>query len=69
MVRKNVVVFAVRGFSNYRHQADVCHAYQVLKANGMADDQIITMVYDDIAYNKHQKAKYKGALFNRPGVD
>ena len=32
-------------------QADVCHAYQILRAHGIPDDHIVVMMYDDIAYN------------------
>ena len=40
------------GWFNYRHQADVCHAYQIVHAHGVPDDHIIVMMYDDIAYAK-----------------
>lgn len=30
-------------------QADVCHAYQVVSGHGIPDDQIVVMMYDDIA--------------------
>ena len=30
-------------------QADVCHAYQLLRKNGVPAGNIITMIYDDIA--------------------
>ncbi|XP_058262728.1 legumain-like [Hemibagrus wyckioides] len=39
------------GWENYRHQANVCHAYQVMRQNGIPDEQIVVMMYDDIAYN------------------
>ena len=32
-------------------QADVCHAYQILKQHGVDDDHIIVMMMDDIAHN------------------
>lgn len=64
----HVFVLVIRYFWNYRHQADVCHAYQVLRSQGMPDDRIITMVYDDIADNKWQPAEFKGKVFNRPGM-
>jgi len=51
-------------YSNYRHQADVHHAYQILKAHGMPEDHIILMAYDDIAGNKNNP--YPGKLFNKP---
>lgn len=33
-------------------QADICHAYQVIRENGIPEENIITMMVDDIAYNK-----------------
>ena len=59
-----VLVAASRGWENYRHQADVCHAYQVLHGHGVPEDNIIVMMYDDIAYN--QRNPYQGNIFNRP---
>ena len=32
-------------------QADVCHAYQILRRNGVPPENIIVMMYDDIANN------------------
>ena len=43
-----VLVAGSKGYDNYRHQADVCHAYQVLKNNGVPLDQIILMSYNDV---------------------
>jgi len=51
-------------YSNYRHQADVAHAYQVLKEGGIPEDNIITFMYDDIA-NARQNP-FPGKLFNAP---
>ena len=59
-----VLVAGSRGWENYRHQADVCHAYQVLHGHGVPEDNIIVMMYDDIAY--HQRNPYQGKLFNTP---
>ena len=44
-----LLVAGSNGFWNYRHQADICHAYQVLIKNGFPADNIILMAYDDIA--------------------
>lgn len=30
-------------------QADTCHAYQILHKNGIPDENIVVMMYDDIA--------------------
>lgn len=44
-----VVVAGSNGYYNYRHQADACHAYQVLHKHGIPDENIVVMMYDDIA--------------------
>jgi legumain len=59
-----LLVAGSNGYYNYRHQADVCHSYQILKANGFSDDRIVTMFYDDIAYNTENPVK--GNLINQP---
>lgn len=46
-----VLVAGSNGYYNYRHQADVCHAYQVLHKHGIPDTNIIVFMYDDIAQN------------------
>jgi len=51
-------------WDNYRHQADVCHAYQTMHKAGIPDDQMVVMMYDDIAY--HKKNPYKGNIINEP---
>ncbi|XP_016398710.1 legumain-like [Sinocyclocheilus rhinocerous] len=51
-------------WKNYRHQADVCHAYQIVHRNGIPDDQIVVMMYDDIAYN--MKNPHPGTIINKP---
>ena len=60
-----VLVAGSNGYYNYRHQADVCHAYQVLHRTNFPDSNIVVMMYDDIAYN--QENPYKGNIINRPG--
>ena len=47
-----VLVAGSNGYYNYRHQADVCHSYQVVHKHGIPDERIIVMMYDDIAMNK-----------------
>ncbi|CAL8090573.1 unnamed protein product [Orchesella dallaii] len=59
-----VLVAGSNEFYNYRHQADVCHAYQILTRNGVPPKQIITMMYDDIAYSKENPTP--GVIINRP---
>lgn len=53
------------GWGNYRHQADVCHSYQVLRRGGLRADHIVVMMYDDIASNFENPVP--GKIFNRPG--
>jgi len=52
------------GYYNYRHQADVCHAYQVVHKMGVPDERIIVMMKDDIA-NNYQNPK-PGQIINEP---
>ncbi|XP_077322869.1 legumain [Lithobates pipiens] len=58
-----VLVAGSNDWYNYRHQADVCHAYQIVRKNGIPDEQIVVMMYDDIAHNK--KNPTKGIIINR----
>jgi legumain len=51
-------------YYNYRHQADVCHAYQILHAHGIPDERIIVMMYDDIANSPQNPTK--GEIINHP---
>uniref|UniRef100_A0A1I8GLU7 Hemoglobinase n=2 Tax=Macrostomum lignano TaxID=282301 RepID=A0A1I8GLU7_9PLAT len=60
-----VLVAGSNTWSNYRHQADVCHAYQIVKKHGVPENQIITMMYDDIAHNVENPTK--GIVINKPG--
>ena len=39
-----VLVAGSKGWDNYRHQADVCHAYQVLHEHGVDDDHIVVVI-------------------------
>ncbi|KAL7111410.1 hypothetical protein ACP275_05G085600 [Erythranthe tilingii] len=59
-----VLVAGSNGFGNYRHQADVCHAYQILKKGGVKDENIVVFMYDDIAMNDLNPRK--GVLINHP---
>ncbi|KAL1435455.1 hypothetical protein MTO96_000130 [Rhipicephalus appendiculatus] len=45
-----LLVAGSNGYGNYRHQADVCHAYHLLRRHGIPDNRIVVMMYDDIAY-------------------
>ncbi|CAO2818029.1 unnamed protein product [Amaranthus hypochondriacus] len=59
-----VLIAGSQGFGNYRHQADICHAYQILKRGGLKDENIIVFMYDDIAYNDENPRK--GIIINHP---
>jgi len=59
-----VLVAGSNGYYNYRHQADICHAYQILKNNGVPDENIITFMYDDIANSTENPTK--GIIINHP---
>lgn len=59
-----VLVAGSNSYWNYRHQADICHAYQILHRDGFPDNRIIVMMYDDIAYNKNNP--YPGNIINQP---
>ncbi|XP_060117840.1 legumain [Heteronotia binoei] len=63
-----LIVAGSNGWYNYRHQADVCHAYQIVHRNGIPDEQIVVMMYDDIAYDEENPTP--GIIINRPnGTD
>lgn len=59
-----VLVAGSQTWSNYRHQADVCHAYQVLIEHGFNPDNIIVFMVDDIAQNAQNPTK--GIIINQP---
>jgi len=58
------LVAGSRLYQNYRHQADVAHAFQVMKKNGIPLENIIVMMYDDIAH--HHLNPFPGNLINEP---
>ncbi|CDQ86798.1 unnamed protein product [Oncorhynchus mykiss] len=63
-----VIVAGSNGWYNYRHQADACHAYQIVHKNGVPDEQIVVMMYDDLATNEQNPTP--GVVINRPnGTD
>lgn len=49
---------------NYRHQADACHAYQIMRKHGIPESRIVTMMYDDIAHNSENPTP--GVVINHP---
>lgn len=54
-----------KGWSEYRHQADIYHAYQILWRNRIPDENIVVMVNDDIAF--HNNNPTPGSIINYPG--
>lgn len=59
-----LIVAGSNGWYNYRHQADAAHAYHILLRHGVPEENIIVMMYDDIAHNKQNP--YPGKVFNKP---
>ncbi|XP_024996271.1 vacuolar-processing enzyme beta-isozyme-like [Cynara cardunculus var. scolymus] len=59
-----VLIAGSKGYFNYRHQASVCHAYQILKKGGLKDENIIVFMYDDIALNPLNPIP--GIIINNP---
>ncbi|KAJ0396960.1 hypothetical protein P43SY_003663 [Pythium insidiosum] len=59
-----VIVVGSRGYENYRHQADACHAYHVVRRHGIPEENVILMMYDDAA--DAPENPFKGKLFNKP---
>ncbi|CAA3011007.1 vacuolar-processing enzyme-like [Olea europaea var. sylvestris] len=63
-----VLLAGSSGYWNYRHQADICHAYQLLKKGGLKDENIVVFMYDDIAYDSENPRP--GVIINSPhGAD
>jgi len=64
-----VLVAGSNGYYNYRHQADICHSFQVLTKHGLIPEQnIIVFMYDDIATDPSNP--FPGTLINHPnGTD
>lgn len=67
-----VLVAGSNGWWNYRHQADVFHAYQMLLKKNFDPSKIIVFAFDDLANNTRNP--FPGQIFNKPtyqeaGVD
>jgi len=60
-----LLVAGSNGYWNYRHQADIAHAWQIMRRFGIPEENIVTMMYDDVANDKHNPVP--GTLINRPG--
>ncbi|KAJ7551267.1 hypothetical protein O6H91_06G007400 [Diphasiastrum complanatum] len=59
-----VLIAGSSGYGNYRHQADVCHAYQLLRKGGLKEENIVVFMYDDIA-NSFENPR-PGVIINNP---
>ncbi|XP_042145033.1 legumain-like [Ixodes scapularis] len=59
-----LLVAGSKGYSDYRHQADICHAYHVLHNHGISDEHIVVMMYDDIAQDPSNPTP--GIILNHP---
>ncbi|RYR06050.1 hypothetical protein Ahy_B06g085854 isoform A [Arachis hypogaea] len=59
-----VLLAGSNGYWNYRHQADICHAYQLLRSGGVKEENIIVFMYDDIAYSEENPRP--GVIINKP---
>ena len=59
-----VIAAGSNGWSNYRHQSDACHAYALLRENGVPPENIVVMLYDDVAFAPENP--YPGVLINDP---
>jgi glycosylphosphatidylinositol transamidase (GPIT) subunit GPI8 len=57
-----VLIAGSTGFSNYRHQSDLCSAFSLLRHNGI--NNIITMSTDDAAFASQNP--FYGKLYNKP---
>nr|BAA76744.1 asparaginyl endopeptidase (VmPE-1) [Vigna mungo] len=59
-----VLIAGSNGYWNYRHQSDVCHAYQLLTKGGLKEENIVVFMYDDIAFNEENPRP--GVIINSP---
>jgi len=59
-----VLVASSLGWENYRHQADICQAYHILRSRGLPEEHIVVLMFDDIAYNERNPTP--GVIINRP---
>ncbi|GLT57227.1 hypothetical protein SLA2020_302150 [Shorea laevis] len=62
-----VLIAGSNGYWNYRHQSDVCHAYQLLRNGGLKEENIIVFMYDDIAFDEENPRP--GVIINSPDGD
>jgi len=60
-----VITVGSEGWSNYRHQADGCRAYQILRKGGIKKENIVMLSYDDIP--NASENPLKGSLYSKYG--
>lgn len=60
----NFLLILSNSFHFVVFQADVCHAYQLLRKGGLKDENIIVFMYDDIAFNEENPRP--GVIINNP---
>ena len=60
-----VLVAGSKDYWNYRHQADVAHAYRILIQNGYKPEHVILLSANDNV--NHQFNPFPGTLYNHPG--
>jgi legumain len=59
-----LLVAGSKHYYNYRHRADICHAYQILRRGSLEDENIIVFMYDDI--ENHLDNPRPGIIINQP---
>ncbi|DBA04769.1 TPA: hypothetical protein N0F65_004406 [Lagenidium giganteum] len=59
-----LIVVGSRGYDNYRHQSDACHSYHVVRRHGIPEENVVLLMYDDVA--NHKNNPFPGKLFNKP---
>jgi legumain len=59
-----LIVTGSKTYENYRHHADVAHAYQRLVAGGLPEDHIVSLQFGDVPWDPQNP--YPGKLYNRP---
>ncbi|CAG2161671.1 unnamed protein product [Oppiella nova] len=65
---RKLPIAGAKGWGDYASQSSVYHAYQVVHANGIPDENIIVFHPDDIAYNPNNPVP--GTIIDRPnGTD
>uniref|UniRef100_A0A0K0F3T5 legumain n=1 Tax=Strongyloides venezuelensis TaxID=75913 RepID=A0A0K0F3T5_STRVS len=63
---KVLLIAGSSGWENYRHQADIGHAYKVLLERNLPEENIVVFAYDDIANNEMNP--FPGKIYNHPSL-